>query len=111
MPASEPSPEVLNAGLELALEWGQNFGKPVGPRLAVLHPELSAGQLEACELLCQEAKYFAFRVLYDLYEQGYKDPSTQQYHQPVLDKYPWISGENLNRLLTQGRYYAWRDFG
>ncbi len=107
----EPSAEVLNTGLELALEWGENFGKPIGPRLAVLFPKLSPEQLEAYEKICQEAKYFAFEVLYKLYENGHKDPSTQQYDRPVLDKYPWVSNENLSRLLTQGRYYAWRDFG
>lgn len=108
---NELSPEILNQGLDMALEWGENFGKPIGPRLAALYPELSVEQLWACEKLCQEAKHFAFKVLYELYGAGHKDPSTAQYHDVVLDKYPWVSSQNLSRLLTQGRYYAWRDFG
>ena len=108
---TEVSGEILNQGLDRALEWGENFGKPIGPRLAALYPELSVEQLEHCEMLCQEVKYFAFQVLYQLYEQGHKDPSASQYDRPVLEKYPWVSSENLSRLLTQGRYYAWRDFG
>jgi hypothetical protein len=108
---TELSAETLNQGLNMALEWGENFGKPIGPRLAALYPELSAEQLEKCEKVCEEVKSFAFQVLYELYGAGHKDPTAAQYHNVVRAKYPWVSSENLSRLLTQGRYYAWRDFG
>lgn len=105
------TPQTLNKGLELALEWGEHFGQPIQTRLSRLESHLSAEQLEVCQQLCQEVKYFAFDQIYRLYQQGIKDPSLAQYQQPLLEKYPWVSQQNLSRLLNQGRYYAWRDFG
>ena len=45
----EPESEetaVLNHGLFLAMEWGENFLQPIQPRLAVQYPQLNARQLD-----------------------------------------------------------------
>lgn len=40
---------------------------------------------------------------------GDEDEAFRRFKPRVLTVYSWISGKNLKRLWTQGRYYAWKD--
>ena len=45
----------LNAGLELAMEFGQDWLKPIQSRLALEHPQLSAAEPDEADALCRRA--------------------------------------------------------
>lgn len=100
------SNELKNTALKLNIEWGENFGKPLGPRILQIYPELKSEEIEALELLCNNAKYEFF----GLYTKAINDKSISEmevYHQ-IYDKYPWINKDNLSMLSSQGNYYAMR---
>ena len=104
--------EILNTGLEMALEWGENFGKPIGPRLAERYPSLSEQQLNDYGEICKKVKSLGFDLIYELYPKSSPKGSIGgDWRQEVLKQYPWVSEDNLSHIYTQGCYYAWRDFG
>ena len=102
------SESLLNDGLEIALEWGPNLSKPYGPRLAERHPELTQEQLAEVEKLCKGAMDFGHNLVYQLASKS--GVSNIEGFDPAMKaRYPWASAKNLSMILSQGRYYAWKD--
>lgn len=100
--------EIFNHAIELSLEWGENFMKPINERLRAQYPHLSDEEAGHYDALCGGLKNYAFSQI----EQAYtKQISWPQAKQNVDEKYPGLSDENWQRLCTQGQYYAWRDHG
>lgn len=103
---SHLAPEILNAALALSLEWGENFGKPIGARIRAQYPELTADDAAALGTWCAEVKKFAFDAVEEEFpkiEAGSTGTATTQ----ISAKYPQLDDENLSRLNSQGMYYAW----
>lgn len=103
--------EILNVGLEMALEWGENFGKPIQPRLAERYPNLNEKQLDGYSEICKKVKSLGFDLIYELYPKGGVDSARGNWRQEILEQYPWVCEQNLSHIYSQGCYYAWRDFG
>ena len=59
--------ELLNEGLGLAMNWGENWFSPVNGRLRERHPHLSAGELDQLDVTCQSAMRFAYDTAYSLF--------------------------------------------
>lgn len=94
-------PEIANKALQLAQEWGEEFMKPTQPRLAALYPKLTKKQLNDYDALAREAMRAAHGFTYD-----HPECEVHACEEAVLAKCPWVSGENIGRLYTQGMYYA-----
>lgn len=103
-----PDAETLNIGLDLAMAWGPDWLKPIQARLAERLPSLSTPELDRCEKVCREAMRRGHDLVGELIAMT-GSPSESVLHQfaaQMLTRWPWISHENLNRLYSQGCYYA-----
>jgi hypothetical protein len=98
--------ELLNEGLELAMDWGENWLSPINARLRKLHPHLRAEELEACNAACQGAMRLGCEAVHTLLRDGSASPSAGRLATIVRARYPWVNEDNLGRLLQQGVYYA-----
>jgi len=107
---------IYNAGLDFAMEWGENFLQPIQGRLSKKFPELSKEELDECNKICQAVMSaghnFVYKQLETAYDSGTKVNQTDLYEnmkKDLLAHYKWINEENLNRLFSQGMYYSWKD--
>jgi len=102
--------QILNNGLTLALEWGENWLKPIGPRLKEKYPNLSEEQLDLYNKICQQAMRSAQDLVYTMAESvGRHNLKYEEWESIIKTAYPWISQENRSHLFSQGMYYAWKD--
>ena len=92
---------LANEALHLAMEWGKDWLQPTQPRMKTRHPELDDAQLDAYDKLAQEAMRYGHGLVYD-------SPNCERtsFADAVRAKYPWVSDENIQRLHSQGQYYA-----
>ncbi len=109
---TQPSREtLLNDGLELAMNWGENWLAPIQERLRLQHPRLSAAELDELNEACQAAMKFGHETAYELVQTQGADADALGFGSTVRGRYPWISEENLVRLFRQSLYYVWKGGG
>ncbi len=101
-------PVVLDAGLTLAMEWGEAFLQPIGPRLHAAFPALREDELvrhaKDCRAAMERGHAMVGELIAELGEPG--DQLYERFAAQMLAGWPWISRENLGRLYSQGCYYA-----
>jgi hypothetical protein len=100
--------EILNDALMMAMEWGENFGKPIQERLRAKYPALSQEEADEFERLCREMMYYAFGQIEEAYTKTIPDTTASA---NIKARYPLLNEESMGRLWSQGQYYAWRDHG
>ena len=105
---------ILNEGLSLAMEWGEQWLCPIQERLATAHPELSREELDRYDELCRAAMHHAHALVAKCWRSA--DTRDEQlvfarFAELLGKTYPWISPENVSRAWSQGMYYAWKDGG
>lgn len=103
--------EQLNAGLALAMEWGENWLKPIQPRLRLRYPQLSQAELDQFNRLCQEAMKFGHDTVYELAMAAGNRVHVSDFEPVFKARYPWADNKNITHLFSQGMYYAWKDGG
>jgi hypothetical protein len=103
--------QTLNVGLDMAMEFGQNWLRPIQERLHARFPKLSETDLDAYNEQCQAAMKFGHLELRECWRaaSSQKDAAFQLFRQRVLAAHPWVSAANLDHLFSQGCYYAWKD--
>jgi hypothetical protein len=108
--------EILNHGIRLAMEFGENWLQPIQNRLAKKFTHLNATELDAYNHICRGAMDSAHSHIYNtlakLDETSEKIASRElkkNFREYMRNNYTWISGSNLTRLFNQGMYYAWKD--
>ena len=111
MRTTTPRDKILNAGLHLVMEWGENLLKPIQVRLGTHYPELSPADLDEINTICQSAMRFGHDYVYDLASISGKDTKSDSFERVMRERYPWIDRGNLTNLFSQGMYYAWKDMG
>jgi uncharacterized membrane protein len=105
----QQDPEILNVGLDLGMEWGPNSLKPIQDRLAERYPELSVQELDAYAATCRTAMTFGYDEVARLWRfSDWASEGPLRSAQAIQERYPWISAENLNHLISQGCYYYWK---
>jgi hypothetical protein len=106
-------PEILNMGLDLAMEWGPNWLAAIQPRLAERHPELTAEELDVYETACRNAMNWGHAQVPEHLQAANRDQDEafRRFEAAARERYPWISEKNLSHLFCQGCYYAWKDGG
>ena len=100
---------LLNQGLRLAMEFGQNWLQPIQARLSLLHPELKPTELDRLNEICRSAMMHGHKVTYEQSAKLGKAVSIQTVAPVVRAKYSWINEENMGRLFSQGMYHAYKD--
>ena len=103
--------EQLNAGLALAMEWGENWLKPIQARLRLRYPQLSQAELDEFNRLCKEAMSFGHDTAYQLAMETAKRVHPDDFAPLFKARYPWANDKNIAHLFSQGMYYAWKDGG
>ena len=102
---------ALNLGLDFAMEFGENWMRPIQERLSKKHPELSQPELDQHDLVCRQAMNFGHNQLVTCWReaQGRQSEAFQLFKKELQARYTWISDENLSRLFSQSCYYAYKD--
>ena len=99
------SPEILNAALRLATQWGSNAGKPIGGKIKAEFPDLTDKDVNDLETMVKKAEYF----IYDLAEQELAGLIPEANIVPTACKeFQWIDEQQADRLKNIGMYYARR---
>lgn len=111
MSAQASHDEVLNAGLNLAMEWGEDWLKPIQDRLGLLYPAMSQAERDEANSTCQAAMKFGHGSVYELASASGKDTKASDFERIMKHRYSWVDSRNLARLFNQGMYYAWKDMG
>ncbi|MHB9024773.1 MAG: hypothetical protein ACYC7E_11470 [Armatimonadota bacterium] len=104
----EPSPReaILNTGLDLAMEWGEYWLKPIQQRLQKLYPELTPEELDEYNAICRTAMNYGHDTVESMFRELGEATSQVEWEKVFLARYPWANAPNLRRLYNQGRYYA-----
>ncbi len=97
--------EILNAALELATEWGDNFRKPIAERMKARFPALNEEEIVEMEAFVRKAEY-RICELAAMEESG--EISESDITRLAAEEFPWLDGGHIGRLKNIGMYYARR---
>ncbi len=103
------SKEILNVTLDMSMEFGENWLKPIHERLHKKYTEISSEDLEKINSICKEVNKFANDYVYKSGSVINKEISFvdfKKFKVDILLKYNWISASNLSHLYSQSCYYA-----
>lgn len=100
--------DILNVAMNLSLEWGENWLRPVDERLKAIFKSINDDEAKRIDIFIREAREDIFKMV----EQHYlKELSEEQLKLNLKEKYSFLNDDNYKRLLSQGMYYAWKDNG
>jgi len=97
--------DVLNAALELATEWGENFRKPIAERLNARFPDLTMNDIVEMESYVREAESRIYEIA-EMEERG--EILESDITRIAAEEFPWMDGNHIGRLKNIGMYYARR---
>jgi hypothetical protein len=97
--------ETLNLCLSLAMEWGDDWLKPIQSRLKAIRPDLSPAQRRECNSIAQSAMKIGRKLVLDYLKPDFES-DFDGWSEALLDEFPWVSSDNLSRCFSQGAYYA-----
>jgi hypothetical protein len=99
---------ILNIGLGLAMELGEQWLQPIQTRLGAKFPSLSGADLDGYDSVCRQAMRFGHKQVVLTIRRRNHDLRAhfERFRAVVLVEYPWITKKNLGRLFSQGCYYA-----
>lgn len=102
---------TLNLGLGLAMEFGDEWLRPIQQRLARQLPDLEQSQLDACDRTCREVMKLGHERAVECVGDGKRsqEEAFRLFAATISASYPWVSDANLSRLFSQGCYYAYKD--
>src|SRR4051812_9850597 len=103
--------DALNAGLDLAMAFGVNWLQPIQIRLAKRFPEFTSAQLDRYDEICRKAMQFGHEQVIPCWRESSSNQKAafDLFRKTLRARFPWISDANLERLFSQGCYYAWKD--
>ena len=108
--------EILNLGLNYAMEFGSNWLQPIQTRLSKKIPGLTKPEFDRFDQVCRTAMNAGHNFIYEKLSNLYNNQQTIASTQLAMDfkvfmkeKFVWIDDSNLHRLLSQCMYYAWKD--
>jgi hypothetical protein len=107
---SPPRPEDLNVLYDAALEFGENFRRPVvelaAERLPHLPPE-ERERLAGAVTQCRADVEDHIVGMYATYGDSWPDHAKDEAHDWIAEHFPWMSEENISHGISQGVYFAW----
>ena len=103
------SEEILNTALEMSMEFGENWLKPIHERLHKKYPDISSEDLDKLNSICKKVNQFANNYVYkggSVINGEIEFVNFNQFKKDILLKYSWITENNLSHLYSQSCYYA-----
>jgi len=108
--------DILNSGLDYAMDFGKNWLLPIQERLKNKYIFLTEESLNEYDLLCREAMNYGHNFIQQTLLKLHDDKATikevelkRHFINSVSNKYLWVNKSNLSKLFSQGCYYAWKD--
>jgi len=101
--------EILNEGLGLSMEFGENWLMDIDNRLHEKYPKLTETELKNCDQLCRKINKYAHSFFCNNHitdEKGITFIHFSKFEDFMKLKYNWIHNDNLSKLYSQGCYYA-----
>lgn len=91
------------------MAWGEDFLRPIQPRLHEAFPALTEDELERYATACRATMERGHAMVGELFAamgepQG--NAMFERFAAEVLAQWPWISRDNLGRLFSQGCYFT-----
>jgi hypothetical protein len=102
-PENQQETKLWNEAVSLSLEWGEWWLKPINSRLRALHPELSDDDAEDLNKMAKYVQNACFALFQREFDGQMKLVEAQS---QMKSAFPWLEEPNLNRLQSQGMYYA-----
>ncbi len=96
--------EILNIGLRLSMEFGENWLTDIDDRLGTKYTEL-----RGCDKLCRKINTIAYDFIRNNpIKNGEKIDfiDFSSFEEFMKSKYEWIDNANLRKLYSQSCYYA-----
>ncbi len=107
---------ILNDGLEISLQWGRNWMQPIQDRLKRRFPKLTKEELDFYDSICRKTRDNGLNFIFDRLKEACdndllldKGRFRSDFNKMMLGESGWITRSNLNRIFSQGMYYAWKD--
>ncbi len=107
---------ILNDGLKISLQWGRNWMQPIQDRLKRRFPKLTKEELDFYDSICRKTRDNGLNFIFDRLKEACdndllldKGRFRSDFNKMMLDESGWITRSNLNRIFSQGMYYAWKD--
>ena len=103
------SNEILNNGLNLSMEFGENWLTDIDDRVGKNHPKLTKSELRSCDKLCRKVNKTAHDFIRkNPIKNGEKIDfiDFSKFEDFMKIKYEWIDNTNLKKLYSQSCYYA-----
>ncbi len=97
---------LLNEGLALAMDWGDDWLSPINARLHERHRYLGADELAALNSECQGAMRCGHEIAHARLQTDNRPVDIETFARLVRERHSWVSQENATRLLNQSVYYA-----
>lgn len=100
--------DILNVGLDLAMEFGENWLMPIQSRLRLRYPALTSQEADAYDAACRTAMNAGNRITAEVVRElgGFHERAYGMFRPRLLADYPWVSEENAGALFSQGCYYV-----
>jgi hypothetical protein len=102
---------LLNDGLALAMNWGDQWLAPIQERLQAQHPWLAAAELDDLDAACQAAMRLGHETAYRLAAENAQQVDPDAFIRSVRARFAWVDDANAERLLRQSVYYLWKAGG
>lgn len=103
------SEEILNTALEMSMEFGENWLKPIHERIHKKYPNISSEDLDELNSICKKVNQSANNYVYEnvsVINGEIKFVDFDKFKNDILLKYNWISKINLSHFYSQSCYYA-----
>lgn len=102
---------ILNTGLKMAMEFGENWLMPIQQRLQAEYSELGQGELNEYNKQCRSAMMLGHKELPLCWREAKADEKVAfvLFSDRIHLEYPWVSDDNLASLFSQSCYYAWKN--
>ncbi len=101
--------EILNDGLNLSMEFGENWLTDIDDRLGAKYSKLTKSELRSCDQLCRKINKIAHDFIRKNAIKNGESISFidfAKFEEFMKLKYEWIDKANLSKLYSQSCYYA-----
>lgn len=99
-------PDVLNEVYRKALEWGENWRRPIQSIVEEIIEETGEAEKQKIAEYIKAVRSDIEEYIYYRY-QGFKlEIDYKSLYAWIQNKYPWIDNDNLKHAVSQGIYYA-----
>ena len=103
--------DVLNNIYDSALQFGENWRKPIIELVEEQYPNMSLIEQKELADYIEDTRNNIEKYIYDSYSNTNKEDDKVLHNKVSLyieKEYPWMNPHKIGHAISQGIYYAWR---